>query len=248
MATQAKSALVINLDAMIWDDPIICALPLSAYRAYTFAIAWSRSQRGRTPDGILTQHGCTRIGATADDLAALVKADLIAKKGGGDYEILKYSQWQVTSAEEKAMSEVRARAGAAGAAARYSKELEPPPPLEEGFDVEGAFTESWSEWPEAHEDRYREKRAPAYEAFRANITNKKDFESFGESLMNRLRSFKNSKGQLKERRWSLGAFRNFCKPENWRDWIPKAASPASAAAVASPQVPPPDWKPWEPEF
>jgi len=248
MASQAKFPHI-RIDEMIWDDPVIVGLKPSAFRTYVFAIAWSRSQHGRVPDGILTAHGCNRVGATPKDLQDLVDAKLFKDLGEGSYEILKYAQWQVTSEEEKATSDVRRESGKLGAAKRWQKSTDDHPVvIEEGFDQEAAFEVAWAEWPEAAEPKFREKRTEALDAFRANITSQKIFERFSAALTNRLKEFRRDARSRDEKRKFLGAFKNFCV-EKWENWLPKNFDKDSIPEVQPP--PPSDGtaaKPWTPEF
>lgn len=228
----------ICIDDHIWDDPVIIGLSPSAFRAYIFAIAWSKCQGGRTRDGLLTDHGITRIGATPRDVEELVALKLVEKCNEG-YQIKKYEEWQLTS-EEAALLEAEAEVrraeearqlaeideqkekqrqyGLQGAKKRW--QLAEPPPLEEGFDVEANFALAWGEWPDASEAKFREKRDDGFESFRANITNTKDYANFSAALMKRIREFHSDNRPRAERRKYLGAFKNFCDGR-WKDWIPK---------------------------
>jgi hypothetical protein len=232
MALQAKFSHI-RIDDMIWNDPVMLEMKLGAFRTYVFAIAWSKAQRGRTPDGILTKHGCKNICSTPKDLQELVELKLLVELPDGAYEIVKYKQWQVLSTEEKQQSERMSEIGTIGATKRWAKpDKSEPPPVEEGFEVEKAFEEAWAEWPDAVDPKYTEKREQAYEAFRVNITNAKDFSSFSAALLKRIKEYGSEAKPKGERRKFLGAFRNFCDGR-WKDWIPK-----SHMMYANPDAPP----------
>lgn len=241
MALQAKFSHI-RIDDMIWNDPVMLEMKTGAFRTYIFAIAWSKNQRGRTPDGILTKHGCKNICSTPKDLQELVELKLLTELPDGAYEIVKYKQWQVLSTEEKQQSERMSEIGTIGAAKRWTKPEKPElPPPEEGFNADAAFEEAWGEWPEPFESKYQEKREQAYEAFRTNITNAKDFASFSAALMKRVKDYNAEAKPKAERRKFLGAFRNFCDGR-WKDWIPKTHSmyasqpPAPVSTEATPYV------------
>jgi len=239
MALKAKYPHI-RIDEKIWDDPVMIRLSSSTFKTYIFAIAWSKCQQGRTPDGILTSHGLERIGATEKEVSELVANRLIEACEGG-YRILKYEDWQMTSDEEKdemLRSERQSSYGKAGAAKRWSKAF--PPEVEEGFDVDKAFEDAWSAWPDPSEPRYRERREDAYESFRANITNSKDFASFSSALMKRIKDYEHEPKPKAERRMYLGAFKNFCDGR-WKDWIPRSeAVKPPAPEKKQPSAPEPE--------
>jgi len=258
----------ICIDELIWDDPVMIGLSPTAFRSYLFGIAWSKSQAGRTPDGVLTGHGISRIGATPTDVKELTDKKLIESCNEG-YKILKWEEWQVTAAEEVLLQEQADRAreeeerkqaekdvllaeieaakqrqreyGSQGGKKRWQNTS--PPPIEEGFDVEAAFAQAWGEWPDPSEARFTEKRAEAEESFRANITNSKDWSQFQAALMKRLKDYHGENKPKSERRKFLGAFKNFCD-ERWKDWIPKTAPPPKEA----PPPPPVLTRPAKPEI
>jgi hypothetical protein len=256
MALRAKQPHI-RVDQQIWDDQVMIQLSDRAFKIYIFGIAWSKCQNGRTRDGLLTEHGLGRIGATSEVVEELVTKKLFKKVTDG-YEILKYDEWQVTSKEERdeaARLDERRENGRASAAKRWSRPLPVP---EEGFEPEKAFELAWGEWPE---DGYVENREHALQAFCENITNSKDWSAFQAAQQNRIKEYRSEKKPLAERRRWLGAFKNFCD-ERWRGYIPKnfrseptpAAPPVSksdnsegASPPTSPAVPE-GWKPWEPEF
>lgn len=233
----------ICIDQQIWDDPVMMEISSDAFRSYIFAIAWSKNQAGRSPDGLLTQHGISRIGATLEQLQSLTEKKLLEKCKEG-YRIVKYDEWQKTSAEEKAQAErVEAKSAQAKAAiaVRWNKTE---PVIEEGFNVDEAFAEAWGNWPEANEARFTEKQAEAQASFRENITNSKDWSLFQAALMKRLKDYHSENRPKAERRKFLGAFKNFCV-DRWRDWIPKshqemAAPPPPAAHAEEEAGPAPD--------
>ncbi len=226
MAIKAKQPHI-RIDKMIWDDPVIVALSGAAFKSYIFAIAWSKTQNGRTPDGVLTSHGLTRVGIEGAVLEELVKAKLIEECEVG-YSIPKYSDWQVTSEEERVLeerTEERRDIGRAAAAKRWGKGERPPlNPPEEGFDVEGNFGAAWDSWPAASDSKMQESRHIALEAFGENITNSIDYEMFSAALMNRIKDYKQDQRPKEQKRRYLGAFKNFCA-DRWRDWIPKSHRP-----------------------
>ena len=229
MALEAKHPHI-RIDEKIWDDPKMREISPLAFRTYFFAIAWSKSQAGRTPDGLLTPHGMGMIATTLEYIQELVDHSLLEKCEGG-YKILKYEEWQMTSDEERerqAYKASRSESAKVGAAKRWSK-----PPVEEGFNVDEAFEQSWAEWPEPSEARYTEKREEAFLAFSENIRNAKDFTSFSSALMKRVRTYNSEAGPKSERRKFLGAFKNFCV-DRWKDWIPKTAP---APKETTPPVP-----------
>jgi hypothetical protein len=232
MALKAKHPHI-RIDELIWDDPVVLGLSLHTFRTYIFAIAWSKSQGGRTPDGLLTDHGIGRIGATPADLDELQKAALFEKCNEG-YMILKYEEWQVTSEEERAedarIVEKREQ-GKVSAAKRWSRQLSPP---EDGFEAEQAFEQAWSEWPE---DGYNENRTQALEAFCTNITNSKDWGAFQAALVKRIKDYRSDIRPKAERRKYLGQFKGFCDPERWQKYLPKGFR--SDGAAVKPLVPPP---------
>ncbi len=229
----------ICVDEKIWDDPVMIGVSGNAFRVYIFAIAWSKSQEGRTPDGILTLHGIGRVGATLEILQELLDSKLLEKCEEG-YKILKYEEWQMTSDEVRAARDraaVKTELGKQAASARWSKT--PPPPPEAGFDVEKAFEEAWENWPEPSEARFMENRDEALESFRANITNSKDFAAFSQAIMKRVKEYHVEQKPKAERRRFLGAFKNFCDGK-WKSWIPKSyraeAAPPSVAPADDPEM------------
>jgi hypothetical protein len=237
----------IRIDQQIWDDPIMISLPSTAFKTYIFAIAWSKSQSGRTPDGILTLHGIRRIDADFEDLQELIDRKLLERVDGG-YKILKYDQWQVLSSEEQAQAaktEEKREVGRQSAAKRWTRPVSEP---EAGFDADAAFVEAWDAWPDAVDPRYNEKREDAYESFCTNITNSKDWATFQAALMRRLKEF-NAESKPKEiRRKFLGAFKNFCDGK-WLNWIPKGyqeSSRITPEVVGAPPPKPPAMEPGTP--
>ncbi len=224
MALKAKQPHI-RIDERIWDDPVILNLSLGAFRTYIFSIAWSKSQGGRTPDGLLTEHGITRICADPKELDELVLNSLL-EKGEDGYKILKYEEWQMTYEEERevaAKAEVKREAGRQSAIKRWHDWSMSPP--EEGFDFEKAFAAAWDVWPGPSDSKFQESRNLAFESFQDNITNSKDYEAFSQALMSRLRAYKSSSEEKSRKRMFLGAFKNFCT--KWQGWIPKTYRPAT---------------------
>jgi hypothetical protein len=229
MAIEAKHPHI-RVDERIWDDPVMVEISSDAFRSYFFAIAWSKSQSGRTPDGLLTPHGIRIIGATLESVQELLDRKLIEKCNGG-YKILKYEEWQMTSEEERerqAYKANRSEIAKTAATKRWSK-----PPVEEGFDADAAFEQAWGEWPEPSESRYTEKRDEAIEAFRENIRSSKDFALFSAALLKRVRTYQHETGTKADRRRFLGAFKNFCA-DRWKDWIPKSKVEAPLVSITPP--------------
>lgn len=228
MAINAKHPHI-RIDQQIWDDPLMINLSPTALRSYIFAIAWSKCQEGRTPDGILTKHGIGRIGATEQDLADLVQAHLMLRLSDGNLEILKYSDWQVTSEEAKNRMAIAVESGRRGAQARWdNKELPPPPPLEPGFDVEQAFQACFDDWPKQIDRKMTEKRDDALAAFRSQVSTTATYDEFCAAFRNRVRTWKRDERPVTEKRQFLGAFKNFCT--RWRDWLPENYTPATTSA------------------
>lgn len=233
MALKAKQSHI-RIDEKIWDDPVILNLTPSAFRTYIFSIAWSKSQGGRTPDGLLTDHGIARISGTAAQLAELVASNLFEKCEEG-YRILKYEQWQMTSEEEReaaVKAEVRRVAGRESAIKRWHDWTASPP--EEGFDVDKAFNDAWDAWPPSVDSKFQESRGLAFEAFQDNITNSKDYEAFSQALLARMRAYKASSEDKATKRRFLGAFKNFCI--RWQGWIPKTYRPVSEKSIEPPAI------------
>lgn len=233
MALKAKHPHI-RIDELIWDDPVILALSPETFRAYIFAIAWSKSQGGRTPDGLLTDHGIGRIGATVKNLEELQESKLFEKCNEG-YTILKYSEWQVTSQEESAEAErivEKREQGKVSAAKRWNGRTPSAP--EAGFDAQAAFEAAWGEWPE---DGYHEKRPDALDAFCTHITNSKDWGAFQAALIKRIKDYRSDIRPKAERRKYLGQFKNFCDPDRWGQYLPKEFRSDGAAIV--PLAPPP---------
>jgi hypothetical protein len=219
MAIQAKHPHI-RLDEKIWDDPVILKLSPEAFRTYIFAIAWSKSQGGRTPDGLLTQHGIQRIGAVPEVLTILESSGLLESCISG-YTILKYSEWQKTSSEEQeevARIEEKREVGRRSVALRRDRR---PAVADEGFDAVKAFEEAWDTWPDAVEPKFTENRDEAFDAFCANITNAQDFNAFSAAVMKRIKDYHTESKPKAERRRFLGYFKNFCA-DKWRNWIPKS--------------------------
>jgi hypothetical protein len=240
MALKAKHPHI-RIDEKIWDDPVILALSPRTFKTYVFAIAWSKSQGGRTPNGLLTDHGIGRINASQEDLAELVASNLFEKCEEG-YRILKYEDWQMTSDEERetqAAHERQVEYGRQGAAKRAARARAAVNPPEEGFDIDAAFEAAWENWPEQVDPRWREKREDAYEGFRSNITNSKDWAAFQAALMKRIRDYEHEQKPKAERRMFLGRFNNFCD-ERWKNWIPKSfrASDAKPEKLPDPGAEP----------
>ena len=219
----------IRVDEQIWDDPVMVGLSPTAFRAFIFAIAWSKSQQGRTPDGLLTQHGCNRINATPADLTELVNARLFLRRPDDAFEIVKYTEWQVTSEESYRQQVVAVEAGKLGAARRWSKQdLPEPPPLEDGFDVKQAFNDCFADWPKQIEKRFTERTTDAFESFRSVVGSAATYDLFSAALQNRIRLFKKDDRPVAVKRPFLGAFKNFC--QHWQDYSP--SQERSEAAIA----------------
>jgi len=242
MAMQSKFPHI-RLDKRIWDDPVLMDLSPASFKVWVFAIAWSKDQDGRIPDGILTPHGVERVKATEENLKELVERKLFAKLEDGKYEIVKFSQWQVTSKEEseyKGWVEQQREHGKVGAEKRWHKEM---PAVEEGFDQAEAFEAAFEAWPPSPDPKFREGRQGARESFCANITSQSEYELFSAALMNRLRMLKAERTPPAEKRRFLGAFKNFCN-ERWRQFIPNTKpnqqpqSPAPAKPEQEPAPPP----------
>ncbi len=229
----------ICIDEMVWDDPVMIGLSAESFRTYIFSIAWSKSQSGRTEDGLLTSHGLSRIGSTLESTQELLRNGLWEKRGE-DYVILKYEEWQMTAEEARVAAEktaVRSEMGKQAAVKRWNKE--PPPEPEAGFDVEKSFEMAWGEWPEPSEVRFTEKREEALESFRTHIVNSKDFATFSAALLKRIKEYHSENKPKAERRKFLGAFKNFCDGR-WKDWIPKSyRADGSTPAPLAPEPPPP---------
>jgi len=232
MALKAKQPYI-RVDIMIWDDPVMIGLSDKAFKKYLFAIAWSKAQNGRTPDGLLSDHGISRIGVDSETLEYLQEKKLFEKCQGG-YKILKYEEWQVTSQEERDEAhriEEKREIGKQSAAKRWSRPANPP---EEGFDPEKCFEAAWSEWPE---DGVFEKREDALESFCAHITNSKDWTAFQAALLKRIKEYHAENKPKDVRRKYLGAFKNFCDTR-WRSYIPKSFR-SDGAPLALAEAPPP---------
>lgn len=221
----------IRVDELIWDDPVTTALSPHAFRTFIFAIAWSKTQQGRTPDGILNAHGVERISARPEDLSELVAAKLFIRREDGTYEIAKYSDWQVTSEEVRARQEVAVEAGKIGAARRWSKmELPEAPPLEDGFDVKQAFNDCFNDWPKQVEKRFTERTTDAFESFRSVVGSAETYDKFSVALQNRIRLWKKDERPVAVKRPFLGAFKNFC--QHWQDYTPSQERSEAAPTVA----------------
>lgn len=221
MALQAKFPHI-RIDEGIWDDPVMFGLTPEAFRAFIFAIAWSKSQHGRVPDGILTPHGINRIGAAESSLQELVNRRLIVRLEDGSYEIPKYGQWQVTSAEEKAVSEQKSEIGKIGAARRWNQtpaDIGEEKPLAEGFNFEQAFQDSWAEWKKFPLQSGKAQREDyARQAFRQVVNDEASYNLFSKALQNKLRKWKSDTRPVHEKQKFFGNFVNFCT-QHWQDYL-----------------------------
>jgi hypothetical protein len=221
MALQAKFSHI-RIDEGIWDDPTIFGLTPEAFRAFIFAIAWSKSQHGRVPDGTLTPHGINRIGAPASALQELVNRRLIVRLEDGSYEIPKYGQWQVTSAEEKAVSEQKAEIGRIGAAKRWNQnpaEFGEEKPLADGFNFEQAFQDSWAEWKKFPLQSGKSQREDyGRSAFRQIVNDEASYNLFSKALQNKLRRWRMDTRPVQEKQKFFGNFVNFCTT-HWEDYL-----------------------------
>jgi hypothetical protein len=218
----------ICVNDMIWaDDDIINLQSETAFR-FILLIAWSKSNR---KDGWFSDLALYHVRGNENNVKELIAAGLVTETQtpAAGYSIRSFEEWQTTSTTMEAMSKSASAAGRISA----SKRAKPVPAG--SFDAEKAGAECFAMWPEESESRFREKRTVAIDAFVQNIT-ADDYEAFKSALAHRLAKYSNEPGH--DRRWGLGAFKNFCV--KWQDWIPKDYG-LEAAAV--PEREPVIWRP-----